>query len=177
MMGTLLPAAVLFLATACPPAQAQEGDRPVVSVGVATEEGARVLKATVNLGGKPLEGVKVAFYAKRSFGRLGLGQEDTLEDGTAAVPFPEGLPGGPQGTLRISVEITAPAKYAGIQGEGTVEGGTVVPAVEDPFPRSLWSPRVPIALVVAIVVLLCSVWATYAYVLVQMLRIRKGGES
>ena len=175
--GILLLAAVLCRVAAGPSAQAQEGDRPLVAVGVAREEGVRVLRATVTLGGKPLEGVKVSFLAERTFGRLRLGEEETLEDGTAAVPFPEGLPGGSQGTLRILAEITTPPRYAGIQGKGTVDGGVVVPAVDDPFPRALWSPQAPVALVVTIVVLLGGVWTTYAYVLVQMLKIRKGGAS
>ena len=154
---------------------ASAGPPPQIAVAAGTEEGKKVLVATVTRQGKPLENVRVAFGVKRTFGVMNVGQEDTLDDGTAAVPFPKGLPGGPQGELQIVAEIKAPAPYAGVRREATLPGGVVVAQENDPFPAALWSPRAPLALVLTIVVLLGGVWLTYLYVVVQLVRIRKGG--
>ncbi|MBI3462216.1 MAG: hypothetical protein HY000_04030 [Planctomycetes bacterium] len=149
---------------------------PEIALTTAVEEGKRMLVATVTLEDKPLEGVQVAFFVERTFGLLSLGVEETLDDGTAAVPFPEGLPGGPTGKLRIVAQINEPAEYASVRAQATVDGGVVVPLKVEPFPRALWAPKAPLALVLTIAVLMGGVWLTYAYVLAQLLKIRKEGK-
>ena len=64
-------------------------------------EGKAVLIATVHVKGEPAEDAMVAFNVERTFGRMFLGREVTLDDGTAVVPFPEGLPGDAGGMLRV----------------------------------------------------------------------------
>ncbi len=123
---------------------------------------------------KPVEGAKVAFTVKRTFGELPIGAEDTLDDGSAAVPFPVGLPGDAQGLLQVIAELKAPKEFAGIRFQAPIEGGQIIPPEKDPFPRALWSPRAPVTLVVTIFVLLGAVWGTYAYVVVQLIQIKKG---
>jgi hypothetical protein len=139
------------------------------------EDHQKMLRATVTAGGKPVENVTVAFYVKRTFGNLLLGTDQTLDDGTAAVAFPLGLPGGRTGRLEAFAHVQSPEKYAGAAGTATLEGGAIVPAEPDPFPRALWAPRAPLALIVTIMGLLMAVWFAYAYVVVQLLRIRKKG--
>jgi hypothetical protein len=141
------------------------------------EDHKKMLRATVTADGKPLENVTVAFYVKRTFGNLLLGTDQTLDDGTAAVAFPLDLPGGRIGRLEAFAQIQSPEKYAGPAGEATLEGGAIVPAEADPFPRALWAPRAPLALIATILGLLAAVWVAYAYVVVQLLRIRKEGNA
>lgn len=147
--------------------------RPEISLKTGVEEGKPVLVATVTLDGKPVEGAKVAFLARRTFGRLSLGQEETLDDGTAAVPFPKDLPGGPEGSIDITAEIRSPAPYAGVVTQATLGGALKVATETEPFPRALWSPRAPVALLVTLFILLGAVWGTYACVVVQLVHIRK----
>ena len=45
--------------------------------------------ATVTMGGKALPDASVVFSARRTFGALPLGEDKTLDDGTAAVPVLE----------------------------------------------------------------------------------------
>lgn len=150
---------------------------PEVSLAEGVEEGKKVLVASVKLEGKPLEGVKVAFYVERSFGKLLLGEEETLDDGSAAVPFPDGLPGGPTGQLSVLAETTAPPEQAGARTQAMFAGGKVVAIESDPYPRGLWAPRAPIAFIVTFAVLVGGVWIAYGYVTVQLFRIRsEGGE-
>ncbi len=173
--------AALLLLASPGAAGAEEGtgkpEGVVVVVGTVDEDGRKMLLATVSKDGEPVEGALVAFFAERTFGLLGLGEEETLDDGTSAVPFPGDLPGGPTGTLRIVARVTAPEDLAGAEGRIAVGGAGVVPLVDDPFPRALWAPDAPVALIGAFVVLLGGVWLTYAWVLRQMLLIRRGGGS
>ncbi len=143
-----------------------------VQISVLFEEGHKLIVATVTRGGKPAEGAKVVVGVARTFGRLNLGAEETLDDGTAAVPFPEGLPGGPEGKLRVVAEVVAPADLVGARAESLLDGGVVVKVADDPFPAALWSPRAPMALVSSILACLALVWCVYAYVLSQLVRIR-----
>ena len=86
-------------------------------IGVVTEEGAKLIRATVQLNGKPLENATVRFLVRRSFGDLLLGEDKTLDDGTAAVRFPKALPGGPHGELEVIAEVKPGAEYAEGCGE------------------------------------------------------------
>ena len=139
------------------------------------EEGQKILLATVTRDGEPLEGVHVNFFVERTFGLLLLGKEETLDDGTAAVPFPIGLPGDGEGNLKITAEIASPSENTLLRGTTIVSGGIKRSFEEHPFPRALWSPKAPIPLVATIATLLLIVWSTYMYVIVQLVKIKKGG--
>jgi len=150
--------------------------KPIITLKLSTEEGKKVIVATVKTNDKPVEGAKVAFTVKRTFGELPIGAEDTLDDGTAAVPFPVGLPGDAQGNLEVIAEIKVPKDFAGTRFQAPIEGGKIIPPEKDPFPRALWSPRAPVTLVITIFVLLGAVWGTYAYVVFQLIQIKKGSK-
>src|SRR3989338_8895245 len=90
----------------------EELAHPDVSIAADTEEGKKVLIATVKLDGKPLERAQVFFSVQRSFGLLLLGKDETLEDGTAAVPYPETLPAAPNGKFQLVVEVAGSSTYA-----------------------------------------------------------------
>jgi hypothetical protein len=160
-------------------ATTQGADAAGVSVVLsrATEEHKELLVATVTRAGKPVENARVGFFARRTFGELKLGEEVTLDDGTAAVPFPQGLPGGPGGKLDFIARVKEPANLAGALGRATMDGGVVIPPEEDPFPRALWSPYAPLPLIVTLVTLLSAVWSIYGFVLFQLRKIRNGSQT
>jgi quinol-cytochrome oxidoreductase complex cytochrome b subunit len=112
-----------------PPTQA-----PEIKLSVATEEGKKMLVATVTREGKPIKQVTVAFSTRADSESSPVGEDDTIADGSAAVRFPEGVPGGPKGELRIRAEIREPPEMAGIWSEGTFPGGI-------PVPTCPWAPR------------------------------------
>lgn len=151
--------------------------KPTIALKLDTEEGKKVIVATVTQAAKPVEGAKVAFSVKRTFGDLQLGTEETLDDGTAAVAFPADLPGGADGTLQVIAEVKAPKELAGLRSQSVFDGAAKIHAEPEPFPRALWSPRAPLGLVLTVFVLLGAVWSTYAYVVVQLLHIKKGKEA
>ena len=175
----LLVAAWCVAARGAPAPGPSDEPRGVIGLGTTVEEGRKMLVATVKADRRPLPDARVAFFVQRSFGELALGEETTLDDGTAAVPFPDGLPGDARGNLEVIARLKAPANLASTTGRATLGGGVVVATPSDPFPRAVWAPRAPLVLILVFVVLLGGVWLTFAYVLIQLARIRiqAGGHS
>jgi hypothetical protein len=154
-----------------------------------------MIVATVTVDGKPVENASVSFYVERSFGSLRIGEDKTLEDGSAAVAFPEGLPGGAGGELRIIAQATFPSgpgseAKAGMEAVSPTPPGEAIVArgqlgiegvarktERDPFPRALWAPRAPIPLLVTVGGILVAVWGTYAFVILQLIKIKREKET
>lgn len=164
--------AVLLAATSLA-LRATAAEEPAITLRVDTEDGKKVLVATVMQAGKPVENAKVAFFARRTFGALSLGAEVTLDDGTAAVPFPVTLPGDEGGRLQLSAELAnRPKDVVPVRAEARFEGGLPFRAEPQVPPRALWSSRAPLILLLSIALLVGLVWGAFAYAAFQLLRIR-----
>jgi hypothetical protein len=109
-----------------------------------------MLVATVTREGNPIKRVTVEFSIRKDSESSPVGEDDTIVDGSAAVRFPEGIPGGPKGELRIRAEIKGPSEMAGIWSEGTFPGGIPVP----PCP---WAPTSAGAILLISVTLLSGI--------------------
>jgi quinol-cytochrome oxidoreductase complex cytochrome b subunit len=131
------------------------GTRARLALKVTTEEGKKMVVASVTLDGKPLEKVKVAFSVQGAE-PVEVGQDDTLDDGTAAIPFPAGVPGGPKGELKIAAIVKSPAPHEGVAVEETFLGGVPVPACP-------WGPTSPRAIALASITLLAGVITTVLF--------------
>lgn len=163
----------VLLTTASLALHATAADEPAIALRVDTEDGKKVLVATITKAGKPVENAKVVFFARRTFGALSLGAEVTLDDGTAAVPFPATLPGDTRGRLQLSADLANRSKDAPpVRAEAQFEGGVPFRAEPQAPPRALWSSRAPLILLVNIALLVGLVWSAFAYVVFQLLRIR-----
>lgn len=143
-----------------------------IAISTATEEGKKVIIATVTRDGKLIEGAHVIVQAKRTFGNLTLGEDDTLADGTVAVPFPSDLPSGPEGRIQVVAQIKSPPELAAMATQ-MFDGARKVVPPEDPFPRALWSPHAPLGLLITIGSMLTIVWSVYLFVVIQLVKIRK----
>lgn len=161
---------VLAPAISANSAGAQQAAR--VELRRASEGAEDMLVASVTVGGRPVPGVGVGFFAQRHFGLLSLGEDQTLEDGTAAVPFPRGLPGDSSGTVRFRVGVLSPDSLAGAIAEAAISGGVPARKSTGEAPRALWSTRTPTGLLVGITVLLLCVWSTYAFTIWQLVKLR-----
>ncbi len=184
-MSLIIGACALFLVTGRAAAQAVPATQPAttqlaakVALSVVTEDREKLIRATVTgLDGKAIENVTVQFSVRRTFGDLKLGEDKTLDDGTAAVRYPVGLPGGATGQLELCAEVKGPAPYIGGCAIIRDGGGRVVRPVSDPFPRALWAPHAPVPLLIVIITLVAGVWITYAFVVTQIIAIWKGAKS
>ena len=165
---------------------------PAIELKTTTEEGKKMIIATVTQDGKPVAGATVVFSVERSFGNLIIGQDQTLEDGSAAVEFPMRLPAGRAGKLKILAETKAPGESSGAKQEADVKASVESVAARaqlmaesaiarqmetDPFPRALWSPRAPAPLLITITAILVVVWGIYGFVAVQLVKIKQGAKT
>lgn len=148
--------------------------KPHIDLAAVIMDNQKLVRATVTFDGKPLAGATVSFLVKRTFGDLKFGQDQTYDDGTAFTPFPSDMPGNEQGQLQLIARIDAPAQYKNAASESLVSGGlSVVPDVTS-FPRSLWAPQAPLLLMLSIIAAMVVVWGSFAYVVFQLMQIRKG---
>lgn len=169
-------ALALTLATA--PAPAQASPAASIAARLGQEDGKPELIATVLADGKPLPNAGVSFQLVRSFGRLALGEDTTLDDGTAAAPFPKELRADAQGGWTVDVSLTSPDAYQGQTVELRIPGDA---AAASPRPRSapreLWARRAPWSLLATVLALAGSAWAAYGFVVYQLFLIKKGGQD
>jgi len=178
LLGTAdrsLPADTAPAATATA-ASAPAVPSATIALSQTVEEGRKQLVATLTLAGKPVPNAAISFGVRRTFGEMPIGADTTLDDGTAAIPFPTDLPGGSTGVLNLFATVTAPPQLAGIRSDLAMPGGKVV-ATELPFPRALWAPGAPVALVVTIFLLVAGAWGAYAFVILQLVAIAKGARK
>ena len=176
---------------------------PSLVLTSAVEDGKKMLIAKVTRDGKPIEGVPVAFYVDRTFGKLLIGEDKTLEDGSAAVPAPEGIASGAGGELKVTAqatlpdappaetqattEVAAPSTTAEpvalpaatppriIGAQFTFKGETRVLQEQD-VPRALWAPRAPVPLLAIVTGILVVVWGSYVFVGSQIIKIKQGAK-
>ncbi|MFI5246368.1 MAG: hypothetical protein ACHQQR_14140, partial [Gemmatimonadales bacterium] len=180
MPGRALPGAVPLLLAAVglsvlaplTPARAQAtvAGAPAARIELkrTTEDKDEMLVATVTANGKPVAGAVVTFNVVRSFGMISLGEDQTIDDGTAAVKYPQGLPGDARGEQVFSIAVKSPPALAGAPVSVKLGGAEPVRSAPVEVPRALWSTRVPLALVGTIITLLLCVWSTYAFVVSQL---------
>lgn len=172
----MLGAAVI--ASAAQPTSLPAAAVPLIVLKPAVEEGKQVLQALVTLAGKPVPDAKIRFGIRRTFGTLWLGEDTCDPDGIAAIAFPINLPGNERGELEATVTILGPQAWAGIEHAQWITGGrAVAPPSADSFSRALWAPHAPLPLIASILGAVGLVWCSYAFVLTQILAIRKGGRS
>ena len=89
-----------------------------------------------------------------------------------AVAFPGDLPGGTEGKIQLLAEIKSPPELAGTVTQ-IFDGASKVLPNKDPFPRALWAPHAPLALLITIGSMLSIVWSVYLFVVIQLIKIRK----
>ena len=159
-----------------PLAQAQDeqltAPTPTIELTEDNEDGEHLLLATVTLDGEFVEGVQVKFSALRTFGAIVLGSEETFDDGTAAVEFPEGIPGDATGHFTVVASIEGTDEFGTTSVSRSFVADAKPISVQTFFPSALWSARPLWPLVIVIAVLLTCVWSTYTFVVIQLIKLR-----
>lgn len=146
-------------------------DSPEITLEETVEDDERLIMATVTIDGEPLEGAVVQFGVVRTFGTINLGEEETWDDGIAYIAFPEGIP-STTGEFEVVAHINESDDYTQAQTVASFPTDVKVSLIQGMFPQSLWSQRPLWPLVAVIVVLLTGVWSTYAFVFVQLIKVR-----
>lgn len=146
-----------------------------INARIGQEDGKPELIATVMSDGSPLPNAQVAFLLRRSFGDLALGQDTTLDDGTAAAPFPAQLGADPDGTWTVRIVLTSPAAFADQTRTLRLEAPSA-PAPRNPAaPRALWARAAPWPLILLVLALTGAAWSAYLYAAHQLQLIKTHG--
>jgi hypothetical protein len=146
-----------------------------LSAQVTVEDGQPMVVAKVLREEKPSMGVGVAFFVRRTFGEIKLGEDTTLDDGTAAIALPKGLPGSQQGTLSLRLQLTSPSEIAGVQKVLSIPAPAANLSKFNGEERTLWARKAPIPLLALLGVILALVWGAYALVIRELIHLKKGG--
>ncbi len=141
------------------------------------EGGQREIIATVTANGKPAAGVGVGFELARTFGSLPLGEDTTLEDGTAAAPFPKGLGTDADGGWTVKVVLRSPEPFQGQEATVRIPATAAELPVRPAPARELWARHAPWSLLAAVGALMASAWAAYGFAAYQLFRIGQGGQD
>ena len=175
----MLELGFLLLAAAQPPPQAPPPPAGIttISAKLGQEDGKPELIATVTSEGRPVPNAGVTFSLVRTFGDLTLGQDTTLDDGTAAAPFPKELDADAQGGWTFKVALTSPEALAGQTKTIRVESSAAPAKAAAPAPRELWSRATPWSVVITVLALAGSAWAVYGFAGYQLYLIKQGGKD
>lgn len=170
----MLNLALALLLGAAAPAQTPPSPAEITAK-IGQEDGKPEIIATIFSNGKPAPNIGVVFHLARSFGDLTLGQDTTLDDGTAAAPLPKGLGPDQQGGWTFTITLTSPEAFEG-QSKTIAIPSPIGSAAQKPLPRrELWSRAAPWSLLFTVMILVCLAWTAFGFVSYQLYLIRKGG--
>lgn len=152
-------------------------------IDLKTDESAMKVFANVSLtdkNGNTLsnEGIDIVFYVKRIFGNLPISDAiPTNQVGTAALNFPNDIPGDEEGMIEVIASFKDQDTYGTDMKSTVLNWGTRLHFENPVLERSLWGPndRVPLWLLFSYLAITIGVWLTILYVIFQMTRIKKVG--
>lgn len=130
----------------------------------------------------PAADVEMKVGIKRTGGLLPAGDEETYttdSSGTVVVELKrDSLPGDPEGNIVIAARVEDNDQYGNLLAEKKVVWGVPGKVNEGFFEqRTLWSTRfrAPVWLLVMAYSIICGVWGTLIYLVVQLVKVKKLG--
>lgn len=124
----------------------------------------------------PVKNAEIKFYVQRLFGMMPAAEENSIttdENGEASFAFPKNIPGDTAGSITIAARMEDNEQFGNVENKDDASWGVALIKEKDPFPRALWEPSAPIALVITISTLFGGVWCVYFFVFYQMHKINK----
>ncbi len=127
----------------------------------------------------PQKKVKIKFLVERPLSPLPIGGDYNATDknGKTSVEFPDDLPGGAEGYVKLLVRIVENDDYGTVETSEVKKWGVPTHYSDMTAQRSLWasSANAPIPLLIAIFSLVVVVWGMIFYMIYKVLLIRKIG--
>ncbi len=135
---------------------------------------------TDSVGNKtPQKKVKIKFLVERPLSPLPIGGDYHVTDkkGSASVEFPDDLPGGAEGYVKLLVRIVENDDYGTVEVSDVKQWGIPTFYSDITAKRSLWASgaNVPIPLLIGIFSLIIVVWGMIFYMIYKIFMIRKLG--
>ncbi|MCF6352040.1 MAG: hypothetical protein L3J06_03420 [Cyclobacteriaceae bacterium] len=127
----------------------------------------------------PQKKVKIKFLVARPLSPLPIGGDYNATDkkGNVSVEFPDDLPGGAEGYVKLLVRIVENDDYGTVETSEVKQWGVPTHYSDMTAQRSLWASgaNAPIPLLIAIFSLVAVVWGMIFYMIYKILVIRKIG--
>lgn len=133
----------------------------------------------VTSGDTVARNVEVLLFVKRLYSLLPIGEAvATDENGMATFEFPNDIPTDPNGKLMVVAKIEDSEIYANVEAKKEINWG-IPRATIAPLERSLSGSRenAPIYFIVVSILIIVAIWGTLIYVVLQVFKIRKLGNS
>ncbi len=154
----------------------EESSKAEIKVTVDIKDSVRTATALLTLNGAPVKEKSINFFVKRLYSLQSIGEGATTdESGAATIDIPKDIPADMKGNLDVI------AKIEDDENVGTVKGSTTVvwPVKSEKSghwgERSLSAARdkAPFYLILVSNMIICVIWGTIFYVLLQLFKIKK----
>jgi len=120
----------------------------------------------------PVSGEIITLYVPRMFSLLPIGEATLDASGSAAIEFPNSLPGDKDGNITIIARFEEHPEFGNVEKKSTIKWGLqpnyAVPAGH----RALWTKTAPRWMIYTISILLTGVWGHYLFAIISLIRIR-----
>lgn len=123
----------------------------------------------------PVNDDEVLLFRQGIYSWLPVG-DGWLVDGACEIPFPENLPGDPEGRMLIHLAFREHADFGNVVVSDTTDWGTI-PDYLTAEDGKLWTTLAPSWMIWLLIILLSGVWGHYVYAIIQMIRIKKAGDK
>ena len=129
----------------------------------------------------PVEDVELNIYVKRLFGLLLVFEdaEYTDENGELVVVFPDDIPGGENGTLKIIVQAEEHELFGTVKSIKERNWGSIVDANSIEINNTLWSTNAnaPLSLIITVSLTVLGIWGIIGYIIYLLFRIKNTGKQ
>lgn len=123
----------------------------------------------------PVEDVELNVYVQRLFGLLPVFEdaEYTDEDGELIVSFPDDIPGGENGILKIIVQAEEHELFGTVKSIKEKNWGSIVDVNSIEIKNTLWSTNAnaPLLLIITVSLIVLGIWGVIGYIIYLLFRI------
>lgn len=121
----------------------------------------------------PIADADIYFYVPRMYSLLPVTEAYTDEEGGDEIEFPNDIPGGPAGELKVIGRLEDHDELGTIETFSETNWGILVNQNSDRMPRALTSSNAPMWMVITFIILMTGVWGHYFWIIYSLFRIKR----
>lgn len=117
--------------------------------------------------------VDIYIFVPRMYSLLQVTEAYTSEEGEDEIEFPNDIPGGPGGELKIIGRLDDHDELGTIETTNDTNWGIPLNQNSDLLPRALTSSNAPLWMVITFTILMTGVWGHYLWIIYNLFKIRR----
>lgn len=121
----------------------------------------------------PVVDEDIYVYVKRMFSDMTIGEDFLDENGEYEVEIPSDIPGDAEGYIEIIARFNDHYMFGTVEKREIVRWGIPTEHKLPGGQRTLWTQIAPHWMIITLSILLLGVWGHYAFVVIQLIRIKK----